>query len=159
MLKKTIPMALYITITAFLTNPADLSAFQTLPDLPGWERLYGETKEITSSKGVQGTWQEAGYGRDRQVVRVFLLSGSAFGYPRGKSDEFQSSDGLIGNGSLYKKFDIQGYQAIMEVVPFVGTALSVRLSKDMELVLETEKDISIDMIPMAETITAKLTSE
>lgn len=126
-------------------------ASNILPEITGWSLTALKFQDLLSSKGKQGNLTEYMYTResDNRSVKALILTGTAFGGQKNKPIEMQGDEGPIGNGSTYQIKKIGNLYGVIETVPYVGVALSMRISQDITVILEAPKNAIEDMESIA----------
>lgn len=111
-----------------------------LPEIDGTIRSGLTSKEIASSEGHQGTWEEASYTDPKGTsFHVFLLDGKGFGRYIIPSRKIKTDDLPTGNGSSYETIQIDGLYGTIERSAYVGTSVAISVSSDVTLIVETER--------------------
>lgn len=134
MIKRKIIKAFLGIILAMVSTGTGYTSI-TLPEITNWELVHVKSEEITSSKGPQGSWNEFRYQREGRSVKTLILSGTAFGYPQKLSEPDKGED-LLSTGGTYDVIKIGRFDGLLESIPYIGVALSMRISKDLTVIVE-----------------------
>ena len=152
--------------TVFL-SVSPVCAMPQPPDVPGWTSSPQQVVPIDPASKDKGSWTRWRYEALSPVRRidVQLLAGKG---PHLKKDPSQTSTGVaskqphpgsdfpIGFGATYEKIRAFGCEGVLEVYPYVGTALALDLSDEKTLVLESPSCSSEDLIRFAGTLVKSL---
>ena len=149
-------------ITRMLLCAAVLSAVpaMALPETAGeWRSAeeYVQPFVLTANSEDVGRWTQRIYTRTEQpgFIEVNLMEGSGPG-PLRVPEAVGSYNGVIEGQSEYQVLEVAGRRAVLERYPYLPLALSVSVSRDAVLTLESRSSDEKELAGLAEKIIENL---
>lgn len=122
----------------FFTSVSQAEDMPVLPLISGWEVTNEQIKELKTEKMHLGWYIEQDINSQvHQQVKVILLTGSGPGSLYIPEGNISNDDRPIGFGATYSTLEIMGLKGVLENYPYVGMALSIRISPQSTLTLES----------------------
>ena len=150
----------WITKTAVCAFILSAVPAMALPERLGeWhsEEEYVQPFVLTANSEDVGRWTQRVYTRAERPdsVEVNLMEGSGPG-PLRVPEAVGSNKGVIEGQSEYQVLEAAGHRAVLERYPYMPLALSVAVSPDMALTLESRTADEKDLTELAERIIENL---
>lgn len=127
-----------------------------LPETAGeWRSAdeYVQPFVLTANSEDVGRWTQRIYTRAEQPgsIEVNLMEGSGPG-PLRVPEAVGSYDGVIKSQAEYQVLEVAGRRAVLERYPYLPLALSVAVSQDMVLTLESRAADEKELVELAEKL-------
>jgi hypothetical protein len=154
-----------VTCLALISISSPACEAIDLPDIPGWTAPPATILPIDPASKDKGAWIRRRYEATSPVrhIDVHLLTGSGPNSAKAGTDsvdatgtQYSRSDFPVGFGATYDRTRILELEAVVEDYPYVGVALSLRVSGNETLVLESAGVTSADLIRFAGEILPSL---
>lgn len=133
-------LLLVLTFSLF-TGPIPVSAgsHPKIPVIEGWKVVTEETRDLAIPDKDLGCFiQQKIRSQNNRIVQVMLLTGSGPGELYIPEGNISQDDRPLGLGATYETFDMEGFRGIIEYYPYIGTALSLKISSEATFILESK---------------------
>jgi hypothetical protein len=148
-------LLLVLTFSLF-TGPIPVSAdpHPQIPVIEGWKIITEEVRDLTiPDKDLGWFIQQVLRSQNNRTVKVMLLTGSGPGELYIPEGNISQDDRPLGFGATYETFEMEGFRGIIEYYPYIGTALSLKLSPEATFILESQ---SLDSSELKELLSLYL---
>ncbi len=147
-----------IILAAAVTILTAAQAFAAaLPEVSGWINGALRETDLNAVSGNHGVWLEREYRTARGMKFLAVLMEGAG--PKLWKPATQVNDGGVApGGESAEKITVAGLDAILESRPILGRSLTVKISNDSVLTLESQSAGKEDLIGAAEILAEKIKS-
>lgn len=119
--------------------PVPAGQHPEIPDIKGWKIITEEARDLAIPDKDLGWFIEQEIrSENHRTVKVMLLTGSGPGELYIPDGNIRQDDRPVGFGATYETFEMEGFRGIIEYYPYIGTAISLKISSEATFILESK---------------------